>query len=395
MQTACYQWQCPLVDKMPAQGLYVLLAVVAAQLRPGSSSCGNEMVFEHEGPLQLDGKTCALRSAGAAAALPMGSSPYTLQADIQTNIGAVDDKSVAIMSWGDFTGSSVNAFRLDYKGEGLQNYWFGNDLATPASTQLHLADGKLHRVAAIWDGTTQSIVADGKEVASRKPPSPLKVVTKQNFCVGSASDLYDAKFDGQIMRIRIWSVALTVPELDRECGSWGVGVLWILGLGSGLYIGAGLLYARRHGAAATRDASGVMQMHPHWKHWIELRGLAQDGVRFSLQQQGGARRIHHGQPAGKNAGSSSEGLLRSSVGTSAVKDIRSLKKSGKSAKHKHGSKKDTRGSLIGKAEQRSELSSGGGGRWTGNTAAAALAEQKLEDSQLHPSQHKITVVAIT
>jgi hypothetical protein len=199
---------CGVRSPAPRSAPMKAAATTVLLLLAPSSVCPCDIVFEHMSVLSLDGHTCYLRSEGAAAALPMGASPYTLRAEIQTTFGGAGGKSPGILSWGDFKQDSVNALRLDADGEALQNYWFTNDLASPGDLQLHLADGEWHTVAAIWDGLTQTLVVDGKEVASRKPTTKLNVVSKSNFCVGASSELYDAKFEGRMRGIRIWSTGV-------------------------------------------------------------------------------------------------------------------------------------------------------------------------------------------
>ena len=161
--------------------------------------------------------------------------------------------------------------------------WFSNDLATPSSPSAHLADGEWHKVAAIWDGETQSLVVDGKELASRKPPQKLHVATKDNFCVGSTSEAYDQRWDGELRAIRIWAVARQLHELDVGCSAWGATVLLLLSIGGAGYFGGGVLHASRTQGRALR-----LQSHPHFQQWVQLHGLCADGVEFARSRRGRA-----------------------------------------------------------------------------------------------------------
>eukprot|EP01051_Picozoa_sp_SAG22_P010479 SAG22_NODE_946_length_6371_cov_12.683833_7_plen_364_part_00 len=311
--------------------LLLLLAAATQQQRLGGC------VFEHAAVLHLDGKTCALRAEGAAAALPMGSAPYTLQAEIQTTTGG----QRGIISWGDYTTSAVNAFRLDGDaGQSLVNYWFSNDLVSPASPPLHLADGKWHAIAAIWDGTTQSLVADGRQVASRKPAAKLDVKTKSNFCVGASSEQYDAKFSGQIRAVRIWSEARGLDQLDEACAPWGRPFLWLVLVGGGCYFGGGVLYGRRSGGgggsgrAASTKAGQLAAAHPHWPHWLAIAGLVKDGAEYTR------RRARGGGGGGGGSGQRpAQGEARSPPRNAGSEDTQGSKKEKKKDKQKHKTEK--------------------------------------------------------
>ena len=75
-------------------------------------------VFEHLPVITLDGNTCAENAAGAAADLPMGRDPYTIEAVIKPTQMGHD----GIVSWGNFgNGNQVNALRMISDGR-LLNY---------------------------------------------------------------------------------------------------------------------------------------------------------------------------------------------------------------------------------------------------------------------------------
>ncbi len=370
---------------MASQSRAVLLMATTAgvlHLLPcGHSS--TEPVFVYSGTLSLDGKTCALQSEGAAAPLPMNAEPYTLQAEILTTVPAVGSKSAGIMSWGDFSQNGVNAFRLDRNGDALQNYWFGNDLASDTSIQLHLADGQWHRVAATWDGTTQTLVADGRQVGSRKPTGKPNIHIKSNFCVGASSPQYDAKWQGQIRCVKIWASAKGLDELDFSCSAWGSTLLWLFAIGGVVYIGGGVAWGRRIGRKAAGGSalgwSSVLQPHPHFTLFNECYGLVQDGVQFSRQRV----RLHRSTAGGSSRPTAMDtAALLHGVGDSELKRnggrSKAKKKKGNGKEHQQPHKatraedKSSDGTVVCDTNEdaaatthtrATSTSSAGGGRW--------------------------------
>ena len=69
---------------------------------------------------------------------------------------------------------------------------------------------------------------------------------------------------------RSYAVSITI------CGTeWGWMVLGVFVVGGGAYVGGGVLLGQRSGGQAGLTA------HMHSQQWMELAGLAKDGVKYS------------------------------------------------------------------------------------------------------------------
>lgn len=153
---------------------------------------------------------CAMRKEGAAADLPMGDSPYTLEAWVMPD---EDIGHGGIVGWGDW-GVAGAAQALRFAGSRrLKNNWWGNALV--AETDFDLADGEYHHVAATWDGTVRRIFVDFEEVA-RQTTSGYGVSHKDNFCVGRTNE--NEQFRGRIKDLKIWRVARSAAQLQAASG---------------------------------------------------------------------------------------------------------------------------------------------------------------------------------
>lgn len=162
-----------------------------ATLRPGSGTA-----------LDFDGKNDQI--TGIVPQLPVGNSPYTIEAWIKPNVM----NAGGIVGWGSYGAiNQVNVLRLSPTGGGgVRNYWWNND--------MELMTGSLtddwHHVAVSFDGSTRKIYLDGVKRAEA-PASGHNVTTTANFSIGKT---YNSEyFDGQIDEVRIWNIARTDAEV--------------------------------------------------------------------------------------------------------------------------------------------------------------------------------------
>lgn len=151
---------------------------------------------------------CRFRAEGAAADLPMGGSPYTIEAWVMPD---EDIKHGGIVGWGEWGAhGSVQAFRFADIHK-LKNYWWGNALV--AETPASLADGEYHHVAATWDGAVRRIFVDFREVA-QQVTSGYAVSRKDNFCIGQTNN--NEHFRGRIKDLKIWKFARSAAEMAQS-----------------------------------------------------------------------------------------------------------------------------------------------------------------------------------
>ena len=141
-------------------------------------------------------------SLPGSATVPIGNSPYTIEAWIKPNNFA----NYGIIGWGNYgTTNQVNAFRMG-TGGALINYWWGNDLGVSVPT---LTNGAWNHVAATFDGITRSIYVDGILAGSDNPTghsvpnnNNLKIgVTCTTSCSGGPEF-----FNGSMDELRVWNV---------------------------------------------------------------------------------------------------------------------------------------------------------------------------------------------
>ena len=97
---------------------------------------------------------------GVNAALPTGTSNYTLSAFLTTTRNG----AVGIISWG-VSGSTrqTNSFRTD--STGIDNYWWGDDLAVTGYPEV--ISGFENHVAATGAGRTQTLYLNGQLMGTR------------------------------------------------------------------------------------------------------------------------------------------------------------------------------------------------------------------------------------
>lgn len=186
--------------------------LTAARSFPGNAA--GELVFEHAGEILLDGRTCALRDEVDHSKLPLGASPYTLEAEIMTT----GDGSQGIIGFGEYgspDGNSVNALRSAGRNT-LYNYWWHYDIT---GKHRGFSPTKYHHVAATWDGTKRRLFFDYEQIALDTPKPPDVRLPKENFCVGMTNP--GEYLRGRIRKIKVWTSARNAEEMKTGSTSTG------------------------------------------------------------------------------------------------------------------------------------------------------------------------------
>jgi hypothetical protein len=162
-------------------------------------------VFEAIAEMSLNGTNCLWAAEGAAADLPLGLSPYTIEAWIQPSPIV---NGGGIIGWGTYGSSrSTNAIRIDNAGNTVRNYWWSADFTSKGSTAVDgewgIMDGKWHHVGAAWDGSKREVMLDGTKVTKIDTTGPNSLTDKSTFCIGRAKD--NEYFTGNIRGVRVWN----------------------------------------------------------------------------------------------------------------------------------------------------------------------------------------------
>ena len=137
--------------------------------------------------------------------LPIGNSNYTISVWVKSaalNTGGY-------IGWGEYeSGNRVNAFRTN--NDGIQNYWWGNDLIhrSPALNLLN----QWHHAVVNYNGTTRTIYFDGALLKTDTPGATLNS-TASNFAIGRTAPMYSEFFNGTLDDLSIWNRALTLNEI--------------------------------------------------------------------------------------------------------------------------------------------------------------------------------------
>ena len=136
--------------------------------------------------------------------LPIGNSNYTISVWVKSaalNTGGY-------IGWGEYgSNNRVNAFRTN--NDGIQNYWWGNDLIhrSPALNLLN----QWHHAVVNYNGTTRTIYFDGALLKTDTPGTPNS--TASNFAIGRTAPMFIEFFNGTLDDLSIWNRALTLNEI--------------------------------------------------------------------------------------------------------------------------------------------------------------------------------------
>lgn len=174
------------------------------------------LVFEMPGPLVLDGtQGCLYNAEGAASDLPLGDSPYTVEAWISP-ASTITDGSIA--TWGETSWRRFQGWRLVNPGVMFHNWW--GDNIGPLTLPQPLDDGEFHHVSITYDGTERKMFVDFVMVGEKAPSAPHELRTKDTFCVGGryagGNGEADERFIGTIRDVKIWSQARTSSEMQSS-----------------------------------------------------------------------------------------------------------------------------------------------------------------------------------
>ena len=137
--------------------------------------------------------------------LPIGNSHYTISLWVKS---AVLQERGGYIGWGEYgSNNRVNAFRTNM--DGIQNYWWGNDLIHNSSP-LNLLD-QWHHAVVNYNGTNRTIYFDGALLKTDIPGTPNS--TASNFAIGRTAPDYSEFFNGTLDDLSIWNRALTLDEI--------------------------------------------------------------------------------------------------------------------------------------------------------------------------------------
>ena len=138
--------------------------------------------------------------------LPIGNSNYTISLWVKS---AALQNNGGYIGWGEYgSGNRVNAFRTNQ--DGIQNYWWGNDLIHN-SYALNLLN-QWHHAVVNYNGTTRTIYFDGALLKTDTPGATLNSTTS-NFAIGRTAPMYVEFFNGTLDDLSIWNRALTLDEI--------------------------------------------------------------------------------------------------------------------------------------------------------------------------------------
>ena len=137
--------------------------------------------------------------------LPIGNSNYTISIWVKSAVL----NTGGYIGWGEYgSGNRVNAFRTN--NDGIQNYWWGNDLihSSPALNLLN----QWHHAVVNYNGTNRTIYFDGVLLKTDTPGTPNS--TASNFAIGRTAPMYIEFFNGTLDDLSIWNRALTLDEIS-------------------------------------------------------------------------------------------------------------------------------------------------------------------------------------
>ena len=159
------------------------------------------------GGLLLDGDwdyvTCG---SSTLTSLPIGNSNYTIS--LWAKSAELQDRG-GYIGWGEYgSNNRVNAFRTIM--DGIQNYWWGNDLIHN-SYALNLLN-QWHHVVVNFNGTNRTIYFDGALLKTDTPGATLNSTTS-NFAIGRTAPMFIEFFNGTLDDLSIWNRALTLDEI--------------------------------------------------------------------------------------------------------------------------------------------------------------------------------------
>jgi hypothetical protein len=138
--------------------------------------------------------------------IPLGTASYTIEAwfnsDSYDSIGT-------LIGWGtEGATNQTNVLRLN--GNGLNNYWWFNDLNVTFTGTQSMIVGNWYYVTATYDGTDRKIYLNGELKSSDTPTAP-NVTNSSTLKIGHFYD--DEYFDGRISKIKVSDKALAASKI--------------------------------------------------------------------------------------------------------------------------------------------------------------------------------------
>eukprot|EP01062_Namystynia_karyoxenos_P036458 TRINITY_DN2655_c0_g1_i1.p1 TRINITY_DN2655_c0_g1~~TRINITY_DN2655_c0_g1_i1.p1 ORF type:complete len:6405 (+),score=577.74 TRINITY_DN2655_c0_g1_i1:61-19275(+) len=159
--------------------------------------------------MPCNAQQASFNERGAAADLPMGSAPYTIELSFRTTNIA----NATLIQWGTGLAGQVTGLRIERNGSALRllgSRGKGNELSgeyenTSDTAYSGLADGEWHHIAATWNGTTRALYVDFVKIASDVPDDDRNAAnTTDSFSVGCFGDTAARdSFNGTIRDVRV------------------------------------------------------------------------------------------------------------------------------------------------------------------------------------------------
>lgn len=147
--------------------------------------------------LSFDGSTSYI-SFTQSDGIPLGNSPYTIEVWFNSNSYSPGEQG-PFLGWGT-TGvtDATNVFRLS--GNGLYNYWWGDDLNITFAGTSSMIVGNWYYAVATFDGTNRSIYLNGELKSSAAPSGVHNVTDATTLQIGH---FYNSYFNGRISKVKI------------------------------------------------------------------------------------------------------------------------------------------------------------------------------------------------
>ena len=140
--------------------------------------------------------------------IPINNSEYTIETWFNSNSYGPFEQG-PLVGWGtlDVT-DATNVFRLN--GNGLYNYWWGDDLNIPFTGTSSMIVGNWYYAVATFDGAYRKIYLNGELKATDIPTGVHSVTDSSTLKIGL---FYDNYFNGKISKVKISDKALSGSKI--------------------------------------------------------------------------------------------------------------------------------------------------------------------------------------
>lgn len=139
--------------------------------------------------------------------IPTGTQSYTIEVWFKSDSYDTLERG-NIIGWGTYSNDSANAIRIF--GNGLDNYWWFNDLNLSFSGTQSLIVDNWYYAAATFDGTNRKLYLNGNLVGSDVPANPHTVSVTSNLQIGYFFENY---FNGKISKLKLYNKSLSAGRL--------------------------------------------------------------------------------------------------------------------------------------------------------------------------------------